>query len=240
MTTKIPSVDLDIPVFQHIKNHILEAIQARVWKEGEAVPSELTLAKQFGVSRMTVNRAMRELTAEQTLIRIQGSGTYVTQQKYQTTLVEIKSISEEIRSRGHQHRSELYHLSKTRATEALRTQFELFNKEFLFHSIIVHFENETPIQVEERWVNPAVASDYMQQDFSKITPNEYLMAVAPLQGGEYIIEAIPAADDVAQMLKMNKGEACLVLRRKTKSMDQVATVVTMWHPAAIYRVMGVF
>ena len=54
-----------IPAFQRIKNLILESIQTGVWKQGQAIPSELALAKQFGVSRMTVNRAMRELTQEQ-------------------------------------------------------------------------------------------------------------------------------------------------------------------------------
>lgn len=232
--------ELAVPIYQQIKNHILQAIQAGVWKEGEAVPSELALAKQFGVSRMTVNRAMRELTAEQTLMRIQGSGTYVAQQKYQTTLVEIKSIATEIRLRGHTHRSQLHHLSIMQASDAQQRQFGLAAATALFHSVIVHFENDQPIQVEERWVNPAVAPDYMQQDFSRITPNEYLMEVAPLQGGEYVIEAIPAPDEIAQMLHIKKNEACLVLRRKTQSMEQVATVVTMWHPAAIYRVSGVF
>ena len=65
-----------IPVFQHIKNSILESIQTGVWRQGEAIPPELTLAKQFGVSRMTVNRALRELTAEHVLTRVQGSGTF--------------------------------------------------------------------------------------------------------------------------------------------------------------------
>ncbi|MGL4767380.1 MAG: histidine utilization repressor [Formosimonas sp.] len=228
------------PAYQRIKNHIVQAIQTGVWKEGEAVPSELALARQFGVSRMTVNRAMRELTAAQTLLRIQGSGTYVAQQKYQTTLVEIKSIREEIHARGHSHHSELQHLSKEQGSDALTAQFGLIQPSALFHSIIVHFENNVPIQVEERWVNPAVAPDYMTQDYASLTPNEYLMAAAPLQGGEYTIEAMPAPHQIAQMLRIQKNEACLVLRRKTFSMNQTATIVTMWHPAAIYRFSGVF
>ena len=243
MSLNPTAAPVDIPIFQQIKNHILEAIHTGVWKEGEAVPSEPMLAQQFGVSRMTVNRAMRELTAEQTLIRIRGSGTYVAQQKYQTTLVEIKSIATEIRERGHVHRSELQHLSEVKASSALCAQFgwsSSAGQRVLYHSVMVHLENEVPIQVEERWVNPAVAPDYMQQDFLRTTPNEYLMATAPLQSGQYVIEAIPAHDAIAHLLNMQQGDACLVLRRKTRSMNQVATVVTMWHPGARYQVTGSF
>jgi DNA-binding transcriptional regulator YhcF (GntR family) len=71
------------PIFQRIKDYLLAQIAAGQWKEGDVIPSEQALVKQFGVSRMTVNRAVRELTAEQVLTRRQGSGTFVAAQKYQ-------------------------------------------------------------------------------------------------------------------------------------------------------------
>ena len=231
---------IELPVYQRIKDYLLQEIHAGHWKEGEAIPSEQELSRQFGVSRMTVNRAVRELTTEQVLTRVQGSGTYVAQQKYQSTLVEIKSIAEEVQSRGHRHHSELHLLERAKASESMALPFGLKPGAPLFHSVIVHFENGTPIQVEDRWVNPVVASDYMQQDFSSITPNEYLMAVAPLQGVNYSIEALLPPKDIAEMLQMPTKEPCLVLKRRTLSKGQVATVVTMWHPGSRYQFAGSF
>jgi len=230
----------DVPVYQRIKDYLLERIHAGDWKEGDAIPSEQELSKQFGVSRMTVNRAVRELTAEQVLTRIQGSGTYVAQHKYQSTLVEIKSIAEEVHARGHRHRSELHLLERAKASELLALPFGLKPGAPLFHSVIVHFENEIPIQVEDRWVNPAVAPDYMQQDFSAITPNEYLMAAAPLQGVNYSIEALSPPREIAAMLHIQSKEPCLVLKRRTLSKGQAASVVTMWHPGSRYQFAGSF
>lgn len=229
-----------VPIFQQIKDHLLGEIHAGHWKAGDAIPSELVLAKQFGVSRMTVNRAVRELTSEQVLTRIQGSGTYVAQHKYQATLVEIKSIADEIRARGHAHRSVLHRLERGCASELLGRQFGIDNGSALFHSIIVHFENELPIQVEDRWVNPDVAPDYLAQDFSTMTPNEYLMAAAPLQGVNYSIEAIHPPREIAAMLTIQAKESCLVLHRRTLSKGQVASVVTMWHPGNRYQFAGSF
>lgn len=229
-----------VPIFQRIKDHLLAEIHAGRWKEGDVIPSEQVLAKQFGVSRMTVNRAVRELTSEQILSRVQGSGTYVAQHKYQATLVEIKSIAEEVRARGHQHRSELHRLERSKASEPMAKQFEVKPGHILFHSVIVHFENNIPIQVEDRWVNSEVAPDYMQQDFSQQTPNEYLMAVAPLQGVSYRIEALSAPREVGEMLATGPREPCLVLHRKTLSKGRVASVVTMWHPGSRYQFAGQF
>ena len=229
-----------MPIFQRIKDYLLTEIHAGRWKEGEAIPSEQVLAKQFGVSRMTVNRAVRELTSEQVLNRIQGSGTYVAQHKYQATLVEIKSIAKEVRARGHVHGSELHLLERAKATEHTAPSFGVRTGHPLFHSIIVHCENGIPIQVEDRWVNPDVAPDYMQQDFSVITPNEYLMAAAPLQGVNYSIEALGAPREIAAMLHIKPKEPCLVLKRRTLSKGQVASVATMWHPGGRYQFAGSF
>jgi GntR family histidine utilization transcriptional repressor len=228
------------PAFQIIKDYLLKEIQSGTWKEGDAIPSEAMLAEQFSVSRMTVNRAVRELTTEQILTRIQGSGTYVAQQKYQATLVEIKSIAEEIRSRGHAHRSELHTLVAAKATPQLALEFQVKPGHPLFHSLIVHFENNSAIQLEDRWVNAALAPLYLQQNFALITPNEYLVAVAPLEGVDYRIEAVLAPKLIAEMLHIAPKEACLVLHRKTRSQAQIATIVTMWHPGNCYQFTGSF
>ncbi|MGO4379183.1 histidine utilization repressor [Pseudoduganella sp. RAF19] len=228
------------PIFQRIKDYLMAQIAAGHWKEGDVIPSEQALVKQFGVSRMTVNRAVRELTSEAVLTRRQGSGTFVAQQKYQATLLEIKSIADEVRARGHAHRSSLQQLERAKASELLAKQFDLPAGHVLFHSIIVHFENGVPIQVEDRWVNPQCAPDYMEQDFAHTTPNEYLMAAAPLQGASYSVEALMPPRDIADMLAMDARQPCLVLKRQTQSAGKIASIATMWHPGHRYQFTGSF
>jgi GntR family histidine utilization transcriptional repressor len=226
------------PIFQRIKDYLVGEIASGRWKEGDLVPSEQALVRQFGASRMTVNRAVRELSAEQVLVRRQGAGTFVAPQKYQATLVEIRNIADEIRARGHLHRSVIRLLEESGAAEALAAQFGLAPGSALFHSVIVHFENEVPIQVEDRWVNPACAPDYLRQDFAAITPNEHLVQAAPLSGATYSIEALPAPREVAAMLGLDAHACCLALRRQTRSGGRVASVVTMWHPGHLVQFTG--
>ncbi|WP_039049380.1 histidine utilization repressor [Comamonas thiooxydans] len=229
-----------VPAFQRIKDHVLQQIQSGVWQEGQAIPSEAALVKQFNVARMTVNRALRELSDEKTLTRVQGSGTFVAQQKYQATLVELRNIADEIGARGHRHRGELQRLERCKVDAALLRQFELSTATHLFHSVVVHFENDVPIQVEDRYVNPAVAPDYLSQDFASQTPNAYLVRVAPLQGVNFSIEASMPTAEVAELLRMEVTEPCLVLRRRTRSQGQVASVSALWHPASRYQFAGNF
>ncbi|OGA32632.1 MAG: histidine utilization repressor [Betaproteobacteria bacterium RIFCSPLOWO2_12_FULL_64_23] len=234
------SRNADLPSFQQIKNYILQHIHAGEWKEGDQIPTEAALGQQFGVARMTVNRALRELASEQSVNRIQGLGTYVAQHKYQSTLVAIRNIADEVRGRGDRHACTVVLLESIRAPAALARSFDARRGIRLFHSILVHFENEIRIQVEDRWVNAALAPDYLSQDFAHSTPNEYLMRVAPLQGVSYRIEAKLPPAETRKQLAMRAGEPCLVLYRTTRSLGMVASVATMWHPASRYQFTGAF
>ncbi len=237
---RIPAREPGVPSFQQIKNHILQRIHAAEWKEGDQIHTEAALGRQFGVARMTVNRALRELAAEKIVTRIQGLGTFVAQQKYQSTLVAIRSIADEVRGRGDRHACVVKLLESVRAPAALAREFDARRGLRLFHSILVHYENEIQIQVEDRWVNAALAPDYLRQDFARSTPNEYLMRVAPLQGVSYRIEAKLPPAEIRKRLAMPAGEPCLVLYRTTRSQGAVASVATMWHPASRYQLTGSF
>jgi GntR family histidine utilization transcriptional repressor len=75
-------------------------------------PSEAELVAQFGFSRMTINRALRELTDEGLLVGCRG-GTFVAEPKGQSALFEVRSIADEIVARHHQHRCEVLLLEET-------------------------------------------------------------------------------------------------------------------------------
>ncbi|MEK6350169.1 MAG: histidine utilization repressor [Burkholderia sp.] len=231
---------MNTPAYQEIKDFILARIHAGEWAEGDLVPSENELARDFKVARMTVNRALRELTAEQVLTRVQGAGTFVARPKYESTLVAIRSISDEIAARGHRHHARVLELATIEADAALADEMQVAPGARLFRSAVLHAENDEPVQLEQRWVNPAVAGGYAQQDFTSVTPNQYLMRVAPLQRVEYRIEA--AAPDAAlrEQLAMGEAEPCLVLHRRTWSQGVVASIANLWHPGSRYRFTGHF
>lgn len=65
------------PRYRRIQKHIEQLIAQRRVCEGERIPSEREIARQFGVSQMTVNRAIQELVRDGVLVRRVGSGTYV-------------------------------------------------------------------------------------------------------------------------------------------------------------------
>jgi GntR family histidine utilization transcriptional repressor len=228
------------PLYERIKNLILTQIASGGWTAAQRIPSENDLVRQVGASRMTVNRALRELTDAGYLVRVQGVGTFVADRRAQGHPLAIRNIADEILARGHLHTAQVMSLERCTATAELAGRFNLRAGHQLFHSRMVHKENGLPIQLEDRYVNPAVAPGYLEQDFTVTTPNAYLMQVAPLQTVEHIVQAARTDTQTAQLLQMDASEPCLVLHRRTWTQGAVATAVTLSHPASRFELQGQF
>jgi GntR family histidine utilization transcriptional repressor len=228
------------PLYQKVKNYITRQITTGDWARDTQIPSEHNLVETLGVSRMTVNRALRELTAEGYLIRLQGVGTFVSPCKPQSALLEIRSIADDIQQRGGKHTSRVHLLAEKKAPPDIALQMELSAGQKIFHSIIVHSENGKPVQYSDRYVNPVVAPDYLNQNFETITPSRYLLNIVPLTEAEHIIEAVIPEPQVQKLLDIKSDEPCLVLHRRTWLNEMVATKSRFVYPGSRYRLGGRF
>lgn len=223
------------PLYEKVKDFVLDNIGSGKWARNSRLPSEHQLVSTLGVSRMTVNRALRELTSEGHLRRIQGVGTFVAPPKPQSTLIEISNIMTEIRARGGRHRAEVVVLERiARPEPELLLAFEFETSRPVDHSVVIHFENDLPVQLEERYVNPGLVSGYVEQDFTMAATYDYLQNATPLTEVEHLISALPASEAHARLLQIRVGDSCLVLHRKTWTGPIVATVNTLTYVGSRY------
>lgn len=222
------------PLYAKVKNHIIGRIHSGAWAPGARVPSENEIVESFGVSRMTANRALRELTAEGFVARVPGVGTFVKEPPARSSLMELRNIAEEIAARGHRHTSRIDTKGTLTATPTLVEEFEFRGVQPLFHIRIVHEENGVPVQIEDRHVNPAVVPDFLDQDFSRITPTAHLLASAPVDELEHTVEAVIPTPEQQKLLGIGAHEPCLALHRRSWSRGLVATVATLTYPASRY------
>jgi GntR family histidine utilization transcriptional repressor len=229
-----------LPLYQQVKEYILEKINDSTMLPGMRIESEAELVENLNVSRMTVNRALRELTAEGRLKRIQGCGTFIADKKPQASLLQIQSIAEEIRGRGGAYTCTVHLLQEEKAQPSVAAAMLLKPYTPVFHSIIVHKENNVPIQLGCRYTNPEIAPDFLKQDFNQITVSEFLLSIAPVSAVEHIVEALIPEPWIRDLLEINGSEPCLALHRKTWVGDKVATSSTFYSPGSRYTLGGKF
>ena len=252
-----------IPAYQRIKNAILDNIHSGKWQAGNAISTEMALAEEFGVSRMTVNRALKELSEERVLERRQGSGTFVAQQQFNHTFVEVRNIAQDLKSANRDYQAKVVSkrgITASMLNDELRRKFCL-NKAIksselkdatdirsiknidseaavLYEVKIIHFADGQPIQFEERWVDALKVPEFIEQDFSVVNTSDYLIAKSPLERGSYTIRALAAPDEIAALLQIAPQSPTLVLCRQTYSAGQVLTFVKMWHAGERYQFAG--
>lgn len=232
----IPAAHL--PPYARIKRHVAERIESGKWLVTSKVPSENRLAAEFGVSRMTARRALLELAQEGFLVRSQGLGTFVADRKPVLPMLEVRNIAEEIASRGRRYGAKVPRMEEAAATEAVAMYLGVPAGARVFHSIVVHMDNGVPVQIEDRYVNPAIAPAYLAQDFRRETPNAYLTRVAPIESVEHVVEAVLPTAQAARWLQLTAPEACLQINRRTWSRGQVASYARLLHPGSRYRLGG--
>jgi GntR family transcriptional regulator, histidine utilization repressor len=228
------------PLYLQVKRHILDNIGSGKWAPTQRVPSENELVRSFGVSRMTANRALRELSDEGVLVRVAGVGSFVAERQAHAHPLEIRSIAEEIRERGSTYRVEVVARERVAAVASLADDFRAAPRTELFFSTLVHFENDVPVQLEDRHVLARLAPDYLRVDFTRVTPHDHLVEVAPLQEAEHVLRATLPDARTAKLLAMKRGEPCLLVIRRTWSAGAVASVARLHYPGSRYELSGRF
>ncbi|TMP05660.1 histidine utilization repressor [Pseudoalteromonas sp. S3178] len=226
------------PKFAQIKQFIVDKIKNGSWQEDQRVPSENELSSQFSVSRMTARRALSELTDAGILTRSQGLGTFVASFKSQSSLLEIKNIADEVKERNGRYSCSVHILESINAVAPIAIALGVEIDSVVYRSVLVHNENEKPLQVEERFVNPELAKGYLQQDFTLLTPHEYLSNVAPLTQARHTVEAIMPNNEMCQWLNLYNEEPCLQVIRRTWSSKGIVSFARLVSPGSKYRLGG--
>ncbi len=223
------------PLYLAIKQYLLERIQSGEFTPNHQIPPEEQLARQFEVSRMTANKAIRDLVQEGYLVRQAGLGTFVTDRKAESPLQDIRNIAEEVRQRGHDYSNRVLISEAIQADDEVALRLGVRVNSTVFHTLIVHQENGVAIQLENRFVNPRWVPNYLDTDFSRHTPNEILVANCPITDLEHIVEALLPDAQTAEWLGMDTRTPCLSVIRRTWSGEHLISYARLLHPGDRYK-----
>lgn len=226
------------PLYEKVKQYVLEKIDSGEWLVTDRLPGEPELARMLGISRMTINRALRELASEHILERIPGVGTFVAEAKPASAVVEIHNIAEEIRNRGQAYSCEVAFLGSVDPPRPVLAGMNLRQGERLARAIIVHRANGAAVQLEDRFVKPSFAPDFLEQDFGRITTTAYLFSITPPSDAEHVIEAELPDEETQELLEISAHEPCLIVTRRTWVGREITTFSRLSHPGARYRLLG--
>ena len=228
------------PLHQRIRADIEGRIRSGDWTPGHRVPFETELMAQYGCARMTVNKAMAALVDAGLIVRRKRAGSFVARPKVHAPVLNIPDIQSAIVARGDAYAFRLLSRRIRAASRDAPEEVELAADGKLLELEGVHDAAGRPFALERRLVSLKAAPDMADADFAAEPPGAWLLEHVAWTEAESRISAINADADVARILAVDPGAACLVVDRRTWRGPDHVTRVRQIFPGEAYDLVARF
>jgi GntR family transcriptional regulator len=200
----------NLPLYQQLQRALRQAIENRTLAPDDALPAERDLAAEFGVSRITVRKALVGLVAEGLLVRRQGSGNFVSA-RVEKNFAMLTSFSEDMRARGRTPRSVWLKRAEGTVTpeEALALRLSPGTPVYRFNRI--RYADEAPMAIEYATIVASALPSLESVDTSLYEALE-IVGHRPVRALQRL-RAVLLTGDQALLLKAKPGEAGLLVER---------------------------
>ena len=213
--------------WEDIRREVLARIRSRAWPLGTLIPTEASLAQEFGVARATVNRALSELARSGVLERKRKAGTRVAALPVRKATLDIPVIRAEVEARGEAYSLRLLRCKLAQPPVPVLARLGQDVGDML-HVETLHLASGRGFVLEDRWLNPAILPTPLP-DFAAISANEWLVAHISYASGDISFCAEAASDAAAAALGVAQGSAVFVTERCTWAPDAPITWVRLIH-----------
>lgn len=227
---------LHLQILNVVQNNIVSG----KWPPGFRIPFETDMAEEYGCSRMTVNKALTQLTQSGFLIRNRRSGTFVKAPQSLSAVLEITNIRSEVAAAGKQY-------SYTLLSDVVRDLEQRNYSHFASDAIkkirevkCLHVANRKPFCLEECIINMNAVPEIKAVSFERDPPCHWLLERVPWNSAEHQIIARAATPQMAKALRIKIGDACLVVERTTKNKRGYVTWARLSYPGDQHRLFATF
>ncbi|TMR10452.1 GntR family transcriptional regulator [Nonomuraea turkmeniaca] len=210
--------DSPVPKYFQLREILLDLIDSDELSIGAAIPSERELCQRFGLSRMTVRQAVDHLVSEGRLHRVPGKGTFVARPKIELAL-QLTSFTDDMRARGMVPGSRDLDRRIVRASAHLAKELGIQPGEEVHFIERLRTADGEPLSIERAHIPVKLAPDLTEHDLSEKSLYELLESRYGLvmDAGELTIDGGIADPSDADLLKLPRGGAVLLLQRRSFS-----------------------
>ncbi|HEY8395357.1 MAG TPA: GntR family transcriptional regulator [Bacilli bacterium] len=209
--------NLKIPKYIILKEDIIRQIDNEELIDDQMIPSERELIAKYGISRITVRKAIDELVNEGYLYKIQGKGTYVKGDRGKQNLFSITSCTQDIINLGMVPSRKVLGLDVIKVNAKKAKQLEIDKEEKVVRLDRLYFADNEPINRTITYLPVKYFPGLEKQDFEKkslyeVLEKEYGVTITR---ATRTIEAILAEGETADLLDVAEGMPVLLFRAVT-------------------------
>lgn len=202
------------PLYLQIKTVLAQRILDGEYAPHERLPSESELIKVFGVSRITVRQALRDLHGDGLVFSVQGKGTFVSKPKAIQNVQRLQGFGESMVPQGFEASTRMISLQETRPSQEVAEALDLKQTDSVVEIKRVRYLNREAISVDHSFypaeIGRKLAGKDLTQDIFPLLENEFDLL---LDHADLRIEATLADDEQARLLNCDAGAPVLMIRR---------------------------
>ena len=192
------------PLYHQLMQRLAEDIERGKYTVGSRIPPEHELESLYKVSRVTVRRALAELTAEGLLEKKQGKGTFVSTPRISQDLKSIHSFHDACKQNGFQGGTIVIHVREENADMADLEELELKAGSKVVETLRVRTADGVPVVLEKNHFS--MAYSYLENENLSGSLYNVLRdyGIEPRQAS-HDISMTYASDEQAKLLNIDKG-----------------------------------
>jgi len=224
-----------IPLYYKLYVDLKESLNSGKYQKGDKLPTEKELCQNYGISRLTVRRAMDELRREGFIERLKGKGTFVTGSKREEQLAILTGFTDEARKRGSETRSVVLENKLVRVPADAVELFDIPADAMVVLLKRVRFLEGEPYAIEEAYLNVGADIRFLnitQRDMEKeslygILRKEFNINISY---AEEEMELTRLKKEEARFLRQDQDE-CAIMRKRftyTKSDVCIEYVISLY------------
>lgn len=201
---------ISTPLYDQLKQIIKDALLQGVYKQGERLPNETELCEIYGVSRITVRRAIQELTEERLLERKQGKGTFVMRTKLARELVSVDGFTDFQKRLGKNPSKRILVCEEINATPKIAESLQIDINAPVLRLVRLMFTDNYPFTLDETHYSLERFPDLARHFLDNSSTYDVLKKVYKVNmnngSTQKIITVVPAAAHEANHLDCDIGE----------------------------------
>ncbi len=202
------------PLYLQIKNVLAQRILDSEYTAHERLPSESELMKAFGVSRITVRQALRDLHGDGLVFSVQGKGTFVSKPKAIQDVQRLQGFGESMVPQGYEASTRMISMQEARPSQEVAEALGIKQTDSVVEIKRIRYLNREPISVDHSFypahIGRKLAGKDLTQDIFPLLENEFELM---LDHADLRIEATLADEDQAKWLNTSAGSPVLLIRR---------------------------
>lgn len=212
-----------LPLYQQLYEILHRKMLLKQWKPGDRLPTESELVEDYSVSRITVRTVLDMLVKEGLIYRQAGRGTFVAHATLEQGLSQIISFTEDMQRRGFAVSTRVLFSGLVPATPHIAERLRIEPGEELAHLQRLRLADGEPMCIEHSYFVHRHCPGILEHDFATRSLREVKIRKYGIRWthAKQTIQAINAAQQVAELLGIRRGGALLFFERVSFSQDNI-------------------